>query len=171
MYDREKVDDFVFRSENLARSIDKDKAFAIIAEEVDNCEAKYLNEYITALNFIRNEKVLDWIQDNIHRTTNIGSNWGHLAASSYLSWDRAAKWLTHGRPLSLVALDAIVFCTTVGERLNQSPWMRQIQPKLVGNPNPETIAKRLQKYLLTDNVPRTKNAVRKIIENIFDARQ
>ena len=171
MNDQEKVEDFVFRSENLSKSVDKDKAFAIITEEIDNCEDKYLNEYITALNFIRNEKVLDWIEENIHRTTNIGINWGHLAASSYLSWDRVKKWLTKGRPLSLVALDAIIFCTTVGERLNQSPWMRQIQPKLVDNPKPEIIAKQLQEYLLTDNVPRTKTAIHKIIENIFDARQ
>ncbi|MGH2647815.1 MAG: hypothetical protein ACRDE8_09625 [Ginsengibacter sp.] len=171
MYDQEKVDDFVFRSENLAKSVDKDKAFTIIVHEIDNCEDRYLNEYITALNFIRNDKVLDWLENNIHRTTNIGTNWGHLAASSYLSWDRADKWLTNGRPLSLVALDGVMFCTTVGERLNQSPWMRQIQPKLIDNPKPETVAKKLQGYLLTDNVPRTKSVIQKIIENIFDVRQ
>jgi hypothetical protein len=131
---------------------------------------RYLNGYITALNFVRNEKVLDWIENNIHRTENIGLNWGHLAASSYLSWDRASKWLTCGRPLSLVSSDGIMFCTTIGERLNQSPWMRQIQPKLIDNPKPEIIANRLQEYLLTDNVHKTKHVVSKIIDNIFDAR-
>ena len=113
MYDKKKVDDFVFRSENLAKNVDKDKAFTIIVNEIDNCDYRYLNEYITALNFVRHEKVLDWIEKNIHRTTNVGTNWGHLAASSYLSWDRTNKWLTHGRPMSLVALDALLFCTTV----------------------------------------------------------
>jgi hypothetical protein len=171
MNDQEKIDDFIFRAKNLAKGADKEKAFAIIAEEIDKCDDKYLNEYITGLNFIRNEKVLDWIEGNIHRTTNIGINWGHLAASSYLSWERAKEWLMYGRPLSLVALDAIVFCTTVGERLNQSPWMRQIQPKLNGDQKPELIAKRLQEYLLADNVPRTKAAIQVIIENIFDVRQ
>src|SRR5437762_5399866 len=115
MNDQEKVDDFVFRCENLAKSLDKDEAFTIIAAEIDNCENKYLNEYIIALNFIRHEKVLDWIEKNIHRTTNIGSNWGHLAASSHFSWERADKWLTIGRPLSLTALDALIFCTTIVE--------------------------------------------------------
>lgn len=171
MYDQEKVNDFVFRCENLAKSIDKDKAFNIIVGEIDNCEDKYLNDYITALNFIRNEKVLDWIEKNVYRVKNIGENWGHLAASSYFSWDRADKWLTHGRPLSLIALDAILFCTTVGERLNQSPWMRQIQPKLIDNPRPEIVANRLQEYLKTDGVPRTKSTIQKIIGNIVDARQ
>ena len=171
MYDQEKVDEFVSRSEDLAKSVDKDEAFKIISKEVDSCEDKYLNEYITALNFVRNDKVLDWIENNIHRTTNIGINWGHLAASSCLSWDRASKWLASGRPLSLVALDAIMFCTTVDERLNQSLWMRQIQPKLIDNPRPEIVAVKLQEHLQTDNTHRTKTAINKIIENLFDARQ
>ena len=168
MYDQEKVDEFIFRSENLAKSIDKDKAFFIISQEIDTCEDRYLNEYITALNFVRNDKTLDWIEKNIHRTNNIGLNWGHLAASSNLSWDKANKWLTSGRPLSLVALDGIMFCTTIGERLNQSLWMRQIQPKLVDNPKPEVIANRLQEYLLIDNVHRVKTIIDKIIDNIFE---
>ncbi len=169
MYDQEKVDDFISRSENLAKILDKDKAFTTITNEIDNCENKYLNDYITALNFIRHEKVLDWIEKNVDRATSIGINWGHLAASSHLSWSRADGWLTIGRPLSLVALDALIFCTTRGERLNQSPWMQQIQPKLVDNPKPEDVAKRLEEYLQTDNVPRTKSAIQKIIENIFEA--
>ena len=171
MYDQEKVDEFISRFKDLAKSADKDETFIIISKEIDNCEDKYLNEYITALNFIRNDKVLDWIENNIHRTTNIGLNWGHLAASSYLTWDRASKWLTIGRPLSLVALDGIMLCTTVDERLNQSLWMRQIQPKLIDNPKPETVAVRLQEYLHTDNTHRTKTTINKIIENLFDSRQ
>lgn len=171
MYDQEKVDDFILRAEILAKSVDKDKAFNIIVDEIDKCEDKYLNEYISALNFIRSEKVFDWIEVNSHRITKIGASWGHLVASSYFSWQRADKWLTNGRPLSLISLDAILFCTTVGERLNQSPWMRKIKPKLIDNPRPEIIANRLQDYLKTDSVPRTKTTVQKIIENIFDAQQ
>jgi hypothetical protein len=105
------------------------------------------------------------------RIININRNWGHLAASSNFSWSKADKWLAKGRPLSLIALDALIFCTTIGERLNQSTWMRQIQPKLIDTPKPEIVAKRLQQYLSQDNVPRTKTAIQKIIENIFDARQ
>jgi len=171
MYDQEKVDDFIFRSEEIAKSTNKEEAFLIISKEIDNCEDRYLNEYLTALNFIRNDKVLDWIENNIHRTTNIGNQWGHLAASSYFSWDRATKWLSNGRPLSLVALDAITFCTTAGERLNQSLWMREIQPKLVDNPQPEIVAERLEEYLQTDSTHRTKTTINKIINNLFDITQ
>ncbi|HEY8916825.1 MAG TPA: hypothetical protein VIM87_10310 [Chitinophaga sp.] len=168
MYDQEKVNDFIFRSENIAKKFDKDEAFAIISSEIDACEDRYLQEYITALNFIRHEKVLDWIETNTERIVNINLNWGHLAASSCFNWDKAEKWLTKGRPLSLIALDALIFCTTNGDRLNQSPWMRQIQPKLIDNPKPEIVATRLQKYLSVDNVPRTKTAIQRIIWNIFE---
>lgn len=171
MYNLEKVDDFIQRSEEAIQNHGKDGAFHIISAEIEACEDKYLNEYITALNFIRSEKVLDWIEKNTHRIVNVGLSWGHLAASSHFTWDRATKWLEKGRPLSLIALDALVFGTTVGERLNQSPWMRQIQPRLTDNPRPEIVAARLQQYLVADSVPRTKDAVRKIIENIFDVRK
>jgi len=167
MYDQEKVEKFKLSAEQVIKNNDKDKAFQIISSEIDTCEDKYLNEYITVLNWIRGEKVLDWIERSSLRTTNVTLNWGHLAASAYFNWERAERWLTKGRPLSLIALDALLFCTTVGERLNQSPWMRDNKPKLMDNPKPEIVAKRLQEYLRMDSVPRTKNAVEKIIENVF----
>ena len=91
----------------------------------------------------------------------------HIQPTEFLG----SKWLTSGRPLSLVALDAIMFCTTVGERLNQSLWMRQIQPKLMDNPNPEIVVVKLQEQLQIDNTHRTKTTINKIIENLFDVRQ
>ncbi len=169
MYDLEKVDDFIFRAENIAKSCSKAEAFLTISAEIDACEDIHLNDFIAALNFIRYDKTLDWIEGNTHRIANIGINWGHVAASSHFSWDRTCKWLSYGRPLSLIALDALMFCTTHGDRLNQSLWMRRIRPRLADNPRPEIIAKRIQEYLQTDSVPRTKAVVREIIGNIFEA--
>lgn len=171
MYDQEKVDDFIFRSEEIAKTRNSDEAFKIVSSEIDSCDDKYLNEYIIALNFVRNSKSLDWIENNSTRIINVGENWGHLAALSHFSWLRAEKWLTTGRPLSLISLDAIYFCTTIGERLNQSLLMRQIKPKLIDNPKPEIIAQSLSDYLLHDNVPRTRNMINVIIKYIFDAEQ
>jgi hypothetical protein len=167
--DYTKIDEFILRSEDIAKAHDKEEAFKIITSEIDVCDNTYINDYVAALNFIQYEKVLEWIEKNSPRITNVHLNWGHLAASSQFSWDRADKWLTKGRPLSLIALDALVFCTTTGDRLNQSLWMRQLQPKLIDNPRPEIIANRLREYLLVDSVPRTKNAIDKIIYNVFPA--
>jgi hypothetical protein len=167
MFDQEKVDDFMERAENTAKNFDSDTAFKIITTEIDSCEDKYLNEYVGGLNFIRNEKTLAWIELASPRIVNVSQSWGHLAASSHFSWVVADKWLSKGRPLSLIALDALIFCTTFGKRLNQSLWMRQINPTLVDKPTPEVVSKRLHEYLVLDNVPRTKFAVQRIIENIF----
>jgi hypothetical protein len=130
-----------------------------------------LNEYIIALNFVRTEKALDWIEKNSERIVNVNINWGHMAALSFFSWERAEKWLNLGRPISLIALDALLFCTTIGERLNQSPLMQQIRPKLIDNPKPELMAEKLTKYIESDNVPRTRDTVNSIIAYIFDAQQ
>jgi hypothetical protein len=168
MYDQKKIEEFVSWSEEISKTLDKNEAFKIITAEIDNCENRYLHEYITALNFIRYEKVLDWIELNSHRIINVTLNWGHLAASSQFNWAKADDWLSKGRPLSLIALDALMFCTTNGERLNQSPWMREIQPRLIDNPKPEIVARRLKEYLTVDKVPRTDAVVEQIIKNIFE---
>jgi len=168
MDEKEKIDDFHIRAENTANTLDIDQAFKIISTEIDLCEDRYLYEYILALNFIRSDKTLNWIETSAHRIKSVGGNWGHLAAISYFNWDRAEKWLSLGRPLSLVALDALIFCTTNGERLNQSLLLRKLNPRLIDNPRPDIVANRLQKYLLTDNVHRTRTSVDSIINNIFE---
>lgn len=168
MYNQEKVDDFILRAKHISETLNKDEALEKLISEIESFDKKYLNECINALNYIRHEKVLDWIECNAHKPTNITSSWGHVAASSCFSWDRADKWLSKGRPLSLIALDALIFCTTIDERLNQSIWMREIKPILIDEPKPDIIANRLHKYLQVDGVPRTKAAVKKIINNLFE---
>lgn len=167
MYDREKIEDFQVRMGEIAEKTEKVEAFNIITSELEKCEDKYLSEFMAPLNFLKYEPTLDWIERNAQRNDNITLAWGHLAASSNFTWKRAKKWLDLGRPWSLIALDAVIFCTTTGERLNQSPWMRELNPKLMDDPKLDKVAKELQEYLKMDSVPRTKNAVGVIINNIF----
>jgi len=155
-------------SEPIAKCLDFDQAFEILTKELESGDDKFLSENVSALLYFKSGKTLDWIEKVSGRLKNISSNWGQLAASSQFSWDRANKWLTIGRPLSLVALDSLLYCTTIGERLNQSLWLRQLNPRLIDNPKPETIANRLRDYLTVDSVPRTKNAVETIIDNVFE---
>jgi hypothetical protein len=68
----------------------------------------------------------------------------------------------------LIALDSLIYCTTIGERLNQSLWLPQLNPRLIDNPRPEIIANRLHEYLLVDSFPRIKNAVETVVENVFE---
>jgi hypothetical protein len=155
-------------AEPLAKCLDFEEAFEILTKELESGSDRFLSENISALLYFQNDKTLDWIEKVYERIKNISSNWGQLAASSNFSWDRANKWLTIGRPLSLIALESLIFCTTKGERLNQSIWLRKLNPRLVDNPSPEIIANRLRDYLSVDSVPRTKNAVEAIVDNIFE---
>jgi hypothetical protein len=154
-------------AEPIARCLDFDEAFEILTRELENGDDKYLSENVSALLYFQSEKTLDWIEKMSARIKNISSSWGQLAASSQFTWDRANKWLTIGRPMSLIALDSLIYCTTKGERLNQSLWLRQLNPRLIDNPSPEVIASRLRNYLTVDCVPRTKNAVEAIIANVY----
>lgn len=168
MYDREKVECFRIRMEEIIDKHDTKKAFQLITSELKDCENLYLTECMTPLNLLKYEPVLDWVEQNVQRVKNVTQDWGHLCASSNFTWKRAEKWLEMGRPWSLVALDATIFCTTLGERLNQSPWMRELRPQLKDDPKPDTIAQRLKNYLDIDNVPRTRNKVNQIINDIFE---
>lgn len=155
-------------AEAIANCLDFEEAFEMLTKELEHKDDRFLVENVSALLYFKNSQTLDWIEKVCNRIINVSSNWGHLAASSRFSWQRAEKWLAMGRPLSLVALDALIYCTTNGERLNESLWMRELNPRLIDNPQPEVVAKRLHEYLLTDSVPRTKNAVNHIIHNLFE---
>ena len=155
-------------AESIAKCLDFDEGFEILTKELESGSDKFLTENVSALLYFKSHKTLDWIEKVSDRLKNISSHWGQLAASSQFSWDRANKWLTVGRPLSLIALDGLIYCTTIGDRLNQSLWMRELNPRLINSPSPEIMANRLQEHLLQDSVPRTKNSIQKIIANIFE---
>jgi hypothetical protein len=60
-----------------------------------------------ALEHCRTPAALDWIERTIAQPKLAAPFWGELAAKSVLPWPRAQQWLALGRPLSLVALDAL----------------------------------------------------------------
>ncbi|MFC4220596.1 hypothetical protein [Flagellimonas marina] len=52
-----------------------------------------------------------------------------------------------GRPLSLIPFDALIYCTTTGDRSNQSLWMGEIQSKLIGDAELNIITMQLEEFL------------------------
>jgi len=60
--------------------------------------------------------------------------------------------------------------TAMGERSNQSPWMRELSPRLLDDPKLEINANGLQDYLKKDNIPRTKNTVALSISKLFETK-
>ncbi|MFL5733120.1 MAG: hypothetical protein ACJ78Q_07935 [Chloroflexia bacterium] len=115
-----------------------------------------------ALAWFRSEKTLDWLEDHTDYMVNnwghVADTWGRLAALSNLSWQRASAWLELGRPLSLVALDALKATFHYDTGL-----LYRFKPKLAHPAPVEEMAARLRDYAEIDPVLRVEQAVEEII--------
>lgn len=137
-----------------------------MTSEIEASDNKNLLDNSLALLYFQDSRVLDWMEKIVHRITNISTSWGMFAAASQFNWQRAETWLSTGRPISLISLDALIFCTSKGERADQAHWMKQYIPTLLDQPPTGVIKHRLREFLSKDSTPRTKSAVAQIIENL-----
>ena len=156
---------FVF-AEALNACLPFGNAFEIITNELQEGGDSEMAKNISVLCYFESSATLRWIESIKYRITNIGIDWGVVAAASKFDWATTKRWLVIGRPLSLIALDALIFCTTKGNKQNQSIWLIKHPPILNDQPSMKEISASLNEYLVRDNVPRTKNAVKKIMENL-----
>jgi hypothetical protein len=155
-------------AEVITQCLESDEAFRIITAELESGDERFLNDHVSTLIYFQSDRVLDWFEMNINRVKNITPTWGQVASCSGFTWNRANEWLTIGRPLSLVALDSLFFCTSQDESVARLFSSRQVIPKLLEVPKPGIVAERLQNYLLSDSVPRTKKTVEDIIANLSE---
>lgn len=166
-WNKRKENEFLIFAPALAASLPFDEAFNIIKSEIELSDEGSFADNSSALLYFQNSTNLQWIEKVKARIINVSSEWGVLAAASKFDWQTAKKWLEEGRPLSLIALDALLYCTTIGDRRNQALWLIEHPPTLLNPAKPEEIANTLTIYLEKDSVPRTKNAVRQITNNLF----
>lgn len=110
----------------------------------------------------RDASVLDWIETHVHDP--LTHHWGDLAASSNFDWPRARKWLRAGRPLSLVALDALVTCTST--RNNSTLLLREIRPRLRAPGTTAEMLSVIEDCAANDGAPRAKKAAQRIREQL-----
>jgi hypothetical protein len=111
------------------------------------------------LNNLQRESTLDWMESFVGE---VGSeDWGYLAALSHLTWERAARWLEKGRPLSLVALEAIKACIVPGSK---SPLINSRKPRLGGAFDSIEVIQTLQEYQRQDPTPTVSNIVLQVTE-------
>jgi hypothetical protein len=102
-----------------------------------------------SLGYFHAPEALDWIEQNIVEP--ITEAWGSLAAASQMDWPRAERWFERGRPLSLVALDALAAIVRP-----QSPFLRTYGPRLHQAPTRERFIQVLLAYADRDRVPRVR---------------
>lgn len=78
-----------------------DRVTAALAEQ----DGSHKRDLMFSLGYFHSPETLDWIEQHIFEP--ITEAWGYLAAASRLDWPRVERWFERGRPLSLVAIDAL----------------------------------------------------------------
>ncbi|GAB3577719.1 hypothetical protein GCM10027345_15910 [Hymenobacter daeguensis] len=152
-------------AEAVAACFPNQEAESFVLGALNKLDEKALAQQITCLCYFNGNGPLDWMETHCRNITVVSSNYGFASAALGITWDRAKRWLMARRPLSLIALDALVNCGATAETANAPLWLREHPPHLH---MPDTIAAMddmLTQYLALDSVPRTKNAVRFIKEH------
>jgi hypothetical protein len=152
-------------SDALIACLDHEEAFQLMVSEMDSLPPNELTHKFHVLNKLQDERILDWIEQTIPRMLSVTSNWGTLAAASHFNWQRAEQWLDKGRPLSLIALDALWECTR--DRQDMTPYQQRQTGDLRNSLPTEIVMQKLADYLEKDNVLRTRNVIDAIRRNLF----
>jgi hypothetical protein len=129
-------------------------------------QGRELRERKGALLWFRAPAVLDWIELNAPRA-HVTGDWGQLAARSDLTWSRAQDWLSRGRPLSLIAVDALGnFIPHAG----QAPIVDRLKPRLKGCQDRSAITSALEVCMAADGAPRVAARCRYVISHLDELR-
>jgi hypothetical protein len=129
-----------------------DRVAAALAEE----EGSTKRDLMFSLGYFHSAEALDWIEKHIYEP--ITESWGYLAAASKLDWPRVENWFEQGRPLSLVAIDALAAIIRP-----QSPFLRAYGPRLYEPPSPDRFRQVLSAYAERDRVPRVQQRTSALI--------
>jgi hypothetical protein len=144
------------------RCLPHDEGLAAAVEALSFVPRSRLTQECLLLAPFEDTRVLDWMEMHVHEP--LTREWGDLAAASGIDWSRVAKWLQSGRPLSLVALDALIVCT--GPRPGSSLLMRRVNPRLRAPASVHAIEAALTDYASRDPVPRVKDNIKRLIADL-----
>ncbi len=73
MYDRDEIEGFHVRMEEIIDKYEKKEAFELITSELRTCEDKYLIEFMGSLNFLKYEPVLEGTHQTAFPLTGVQS--------------------------------------------------------------------------------------------------
>ncbi len=116
-------------------------------------------ESFPALAHFRSPRVLRWIECNACEPST--EAWGYLAAASGFSWDRAKAWIGSGRPLNLIAIDALRAMADPA-----TPFLRALRPSLEAPPDESEMRQVLEAAIAADPVPRVKQRIGSLLSRL-----
>lgn len=143
---------FFALAEASASCLPLEESFDRVVQHLEMMTQREIRAFCSVLAYFHTTRTLDWLEG--HVSSPITDMWGRLAAQSHFSWARATKWLDSGRPLSLVALDALHACGH-----NDTPLLRKFAPKLLEPDTKELVTATLEQYAALDPAPRVKQRV------------
>jgi hypothetical protein len=139
-----------------------DEGYNRVVQALMDVPPQELVDQCAALAWFRSEKTLDWLEDHtgymLNNWGHVPDSWGRLAALSDFSWDRAASWFDKGRPLSLVALDALKACYRFNTGL-----LERFKPRLARPAPIDEMTAKLRDYARKDPAPRVERDVEYIV--------
>lgn len=113
-----------------------------------------------ALVHARVPRALDWIERTVVLQKSVDRDWGRLAAVSQLDWPRLKRWLAGGRPMSLVALDALHDIAHFRGTLGRDDVV------VLGAAQPVEVAAVIEACAANDPAPRVARAAAAVIERL-----
>ena len=162
-YPRARQENLLFAwCEAAAKCLPETAGLELAIAALHGLEDRQIRNARSGLLWFRSNKVLDWIELNAP-VANVKGDWGQLAALSDLDLARVQKWILAGRPLSLIALDAL---SELIPRPSLSPITRTLAPALRGCADRSLILPLLDMAMIRDPAPRISNIVRFIAGNI-----
>lgn len=118
---------------------------------------KERRECFAALAYFRSPRVLRWIENHAAEPT--VESWGRLAAASALDWPTVKNWLASGRPLSLIAIDALLAIAAP-----RTPLLRRLRPSLGEPASEDELRQALVAAAAVDPVPRMRQRIDALLE-------
>lgn len=159
-------EDFSIYAEALAKCLEPDLGFALYSQQVERMEQPgWMVDAMTGLIYFQSTLGLQWIEANVGRVSNISNTWGYVAVASQFDWPTAKRWLEGGRPLSLIALDALGNCAVTSETVNSTPWLQNNPQRLLAPDSVEEMNRVLLQYGEMDKVPRVRSKISYIMDS------
>jgi len=161
------VDQLIFANA-CATCLEPTRGFEMIAGAMNALSSKELSQYIDFFGYFNSPLVLRWLEDHRDKITQVTTGFGVVCAANQFDWLIAKRWLESGRPLSLVALDALVQCGTTATKQNRSLRLRENPPRLINPDSIDVMNHALDSYLEEDKVHRTKVTIAAIKKDWVD---
>lgn len=142
-----------------AACLPENEGLSRVIEALDALKGSQKRDLMYCLKFFHSPAGLDWIERSVYPP--ITNSWGYLAAECTIDWQRVDKWLESGRPLSLVALDALSAILAYPTRPHPGKW----QLRLHNPPRVEVLRDVLRSHAKRDAVPRVESQTESILRH------